>query len=296
MSNFDDVVDPESAVGAEEQFELELVTSSETEHRNKPTDAPPTCSAASAGEETANADSTADASRHRVRAPALYYPPGYGRIGKYDDELPEGPIKEPRKAYISRVGRFYSFKDGRLVGRESGHEEKFMRVLLLNPRVRSISREARPFIGSDGKRRRSYRPDVRADLHDGSTVRFEVKPDKFQIRPKIAADLKAIGRLMTRLGHEWQVVPQKVYDDPVLQRNARELNSCGRLSYTSPEALAVARDEIAGTGSTTPRRLAASAGFELCVARWHLFHLVAWGHATLDMSEPLGPDTEVRRV
>ena len=227
------------------------------------------------------------------RQPDLNYPSGYGRVGVYDDALPPGPISEPRIAFLGRVGRFLCFKSGRYVGYESGHEQRFMRVLTLEPRVVSISRPAEPLEGFDGRRIRRYTPDCKADLSDGSCRYFEVKPEEFQRHPRIAEDLSAIARLMSELGLPWSVVPPKVYDDAVLQSVARELNAAGRLAFIDPEMLGAARRELEAVGTTTPRRLSAASGMKLGAARRHLFNLVSWGHARLDRTRRLDADTEV---
>lgn len=200
------------------------------------------------------------------------------------------PVRNPVKKTIgSFPGYVPSLKEGRMVACESTLERDF--AILVEADTSVLAYSEQPITIEyvlDGKAH-SYTPDF-AVLRNGRIIFVEVKPEAKALRPEYVRKFAAVRIAFAKIGHRFVVLTEKDIRRQPRLRNAEFLHHWGRSGPANDE-LDVVVSELHAAGNTTVANLADRLGRPNAVES--IYRAIAVGRVTADMSEPLGPSSQL---
>lgn len=199
--------------------------------------------------------------------------------------MPRNPVTRAPNREVGIVNRRWLVDHP--IQHESHLEKRFIDLVLTCPIVIDVIHQPIKVTFLYDEKARSYTPDFRVKLKDGSSIIIEVKPEKFAIDKQ--KRLSAAGRALEDRGEQFVTVTEKVIDREKLSARASRLLSFGRREPEPDKAQAcLSHCQRAPDGYLTVQQLVGLGVPEYVVwslvARRQLFIVAGIG---MSLSEPV---------
>lgn len=200
------------------------------------------------------------------------------------------PVRNPVKKTIgSYPGYVPSKKMRRMIAVESTLERDFVILLDADTAVDAYTEQPTTIEYIVDGKQHSYTPDF-AVSRGGNLTFIEIKPEAKALRPENIRKFIAIRAAFAERNYHFIVLTEMDIRRQPRLRNAELLHRLGRVGLPDEELDTIV-SELGRTGNTTVETLADRLGRPNAIAS--VYGAIAAGRLTMDMSQPLGPSSQL---